>query len=65
MTFVCIEGGGAVDAHPNSVKKGSEIRILPEIYGFGESIWENDRRACIFKRSFVLQDSEHGRMESN
>lgn len=39
MTFVCIEGGGAVDAHPNSVKKGSEIRILPEIYGFGESIW--------------------------
>jgi hypothetical protein len=34
-----IWAGGAVDARPNSVEKGSEIKILPEIYGVGENIW--------------------------
>jgi hypothetical protein len=35
---------------PNSMEKDSEIKILPEVHGFGESGW----RACVFSEVLVL-----------
>jgi hypothetical protein len=35
-----IWSGGAVDARPNTVKKGFEIKILPDICALGENIWQ-------------------------